>query len=76
MAIVFGNNRDQVVSRLAGRGNGDSGPISKLLPILAPLVIAYLVKQFRGGGAGQTSAGGQASGLGDLLGGLLGAGKR
>ena len=69
---VFGNNRDQVVSRLAGGGDGDSGLMGKLLPMLAPLVMAYLAKQFRGGGTGQASAAGEGGGLADLLGGLLG----
>ena len=50
---VFGNNRDQVVSRLAGGGDGDSGLMGKLLPMLAPLVMAYLAKQFRAAGPGR-----------------------
>ena len=45
---VFGNNRDQVVSRLAGGGDGDSGLMGKLLPMLAPLVMAYLAKAVPG----------------------------
>ncbi len=71
---VFGGNRDQVVDRLAG-GGADSGLIGKLLPMLAPLVMAYLAKQLQGGGEGPGAAGGPgAGGLGDLLGGLLGGG--
>ena len=71
---VFGGNRDQVVKRLAGGGDGDSGLIGKLLPMLAPLVMAYLAKQFQGGGGAQASPadGADGGGLGDLLGGLLG----
>jgi hypothetical protein len=70
---VFGSNRDQVVNRLGGGADGDSGLIGKLLPMLAPLVMSYLAKQFSGGGSGSASAGGpDAGGLGDLLGGVLG----
>ncbi|MGH2680543.1 MAG: DUF937 domain-containing protein [Actinomycetota bacterium] len=70
VANVFGDNRDQVVSRLGGGGGG--GIVGKLLPMLAPLVMAFLAKQFRGGGSGQASGSGGAGGLGDLLGGVLG----
>jgi hypothetical protein len=86
---VFGGNRDQVVSRLGGApGSADGSLISKLLPLLAPIVMAYLAKQFQqrgatsGGGGGLEDllggvlGGGAGGGLGDLLGGLLGAGKR
>jgi hypothetical protein len=72
---VFGGNRDQVVDRLAGGGGADPGLIGKLLPMLAPLVMAYLAKQLQGGGEGQGAADSSgAGGLGDLLGGLLGGG--
>ena len=72
---VFGDKRDQVVSRLSETGAGGSGAgdiIGRLLPMLAPLVLAYLAKQAQGRGTGQASATGGAGGLGDLLGGLLG----
>jgi hypothetical protein len=70
---VFGDNREQVVTRLseAGGGGGMGDVISKLLPLLAPLVLSFLAKQAQRSGTGQASAGG-AGGLGDLLGGLLG----
>lgn len=64
---VFGDNRDQVISRLGGGGN--ESMMSKLLPLLAPLVMSFLAKKASGSGSG--SSGG---GIGDLLGGLLGGG--
>ncbi|MFD9551263.1 DUF937 domain-containing protein [Nocardia salmonicida] len=73
---VFGDEKNTVISALgAGGGTGGNDLIGKLLPILAPIVLAYLAKQLTGGGAAapapqQTQASG--GGLGDLLGGLLG----
>ncbi|NMM82853.1 hypothetical protein B2J88_00455 [Rhodococcus sp. SRB_17] len=77
VANIFGNNTDQVASTLGGVGGGND-LVKQLLPILAPIVLAYLAKQFTGGGGGnatqtQASTGG-GGGLGDLLGGLLGGG--
>ncbi len=70
---VFGDEKNTVISALgAGGGTGGIDLIGKLLPILAPIVLAYMAKQLTGGGgaaAPQQSSGG---GLGDLLGGLLG----
>ena len=74
---VFGDNREQVVNQLGGfggSGGGGGNLIAKLLPILAPIVMSYLAKQFnqRGGGTTAASATGDGVGLEDLLGGLLG----
>lgn len=88
---VFGDNEDQVVSQLGGLGGLGGllggGMMSKLLPMLAPLVMAWLAKSFSGqknsakdsgeedssgDSSGGTSSGG--GGLGDILGGLLGGG--
>lgn len=66
---VFGENRDEVISRLGG-GSKES-MMSSLLPLLAPLVMSFLAKK-AGGGSGAGSTGG--GGIGDLLGGLLGGG--
>ncbi len=72
--IFGGNNSDAVASALAGTGApGGGGLIKKLLPMLAPIVLAYIGKQFAQRGAG-APAGAQAQaapsgGLGDLLGG-------
>ena len=76
--IFGGNDSNQVASALAGTGIGGGNLIKKLLPILAPIVLAYVGKQFSQRGAAP-AAGAQAQaapsgGLGDLLGGLLGGG--
>ena len=83
---VFGDNTDQVVNRLGGQSGG-AGIMSKLLPILAPLVMSWLAGKFfgkqdqtsdapAGGGGGDLGdllgGGSGGGGIGDLLGGLLG----
>jgi hypothetical protein len=74
---VFGDNEDQIVNTPGGLGDGKGGGLDsvlkKALPILAPLVLAFLAKSFGGRGQGAQGGGG---GLGDILGGLLGGGKR
>jgi hypothetical protein len=72
---VFGDNRDQVINQLGGMGGrgGFGNIIAKVLPMLAPLLMTYLAKQFgQLGGAGATASatgGAGAGGLEDLLGG-------
>lgn len=66
---VFGPNRDQVVTKLAG-GRTDSGLLGKLLPMLAPLVMSFLAKRSHDDPQGPGADG--SSGLSDLLGGMLG----
>jgi hypothetical protein len=68
---VFGDQRGQVVRQLGTTGGASttSDLMGKLLPILAPIVMAYLAKRLGGGAA----AGGQSGGgIGDLLGSVLG----
>lgn len=68
---VFGNKDNQVASALGGiTGGADASLVQKVLPILAPIVMAYLAKKFTGGSGGSAGASG---GLGDLLGGILGS---
>lgn len=72
--IFGGNDSDAVASALAGGGAGNSDLIKKLLPILAPIVLAYIGKQLTKNNApaepqAQASGGG---GLGDVLGSILG----
>ncbi len=70
---IFGDNRDQVVSQLAGASGVGSGLMSKILPMLAPIVMSMIAKRIFGGGAQQGSGGG---GLGDVLGNVLGGGQQ
>jgi hypothetical protein len=77
--IFNGNDSNQVASALAGGGLANSGLLKQLLPILAPIVLAYIGKQLtKGVGAGapaqpQAQAAG-GGGLGDILGSILGGG--
>lgn len=73
---IFGDKQNQVTTALGGLGGKGDGLVSKLLPMLAPIVMSWLVgrvtKGVQGGGSG-----GQASssgGLGGILGSVLGAG--
>ncbi|WP_349268412.1 hypothetical protein MPNTM1_03201 [Mycolicibacterium parafortuitum] len=70
--IFGGNDTGQVASALSGGGAGNSELINKLLPILAPIVLAYIGRKLSGG---QSAPSGQSGGgLGDILGGILGGG--
>ncbi len=74
--IFGGNNSESVASALAGGGAGGGGLVQKLLPILAPIVLAYIGKQFANrnapaGGASEAQASG-GGGIGDVLGSILG----
>jgi len=67
---VFGDNEGAVVNQLGG------GLVAKVLPLLAPVVMGFLAKSVLGkGGGGGDAARARPGGLGDVLGGLLGAGK-
>lgn len=75
--IFGGNDTGQVASALSGAGAGNSDLIQKLLPLLAPIVLAYIGKQLAQKSApapAQTSQGQQVSGggLGEVLGSILG----
>jgi hypothetical protein len=84
---IFGPNQDQVAQTLGGGlGGGQTGDlIKKLLPILAPIVLAYLSKRFLGqsqSSGGQNpldsilsgGAGGSSNPLNDMLNSMLGGG--
>ena len=74
--IFGGNDSNTVSSALAGTaGSGDL--IKRLLPILAPIVLAYVGKQLSQGARAQAAPAAQqqampSGGLGDVLGSLLG----
>ncbi|CAG7844507.1 hypothetical protein USB125703_00742 [Pseudoclavibacter triregionum] len=73
---IFGANQDAVVDRLAVAGGGSSSLLSKLLPILAPIVLSFIasqvMKNMGGGAATQQAGGGMGGGLGSILGSILG----
>lgn len=70
---VFGGNKDQVINQLGGIG-GNPDLIKKLLPMLAPLVMAFIAKQMGNKKSAPASAGGNTAGLptGGSSGGPLG----
>jgi hypothetical protein len=78
VATLFGgNDSNAVASALAGTGAGGGDLIKRLLPILAPIVLAYIGKQLTKGGGAAAPAEPQAQaagggGLGDILGSILG----
>ncbi|WP_067531062.1 DUF937 domain-containing protein [Nocardia crassostreae] len=70
---TFGAEKNTVMSALGnvGGSNITQDLMGKLLPMLAPIVLAYIGKKAMGGGASTQAAGG-GGGLGDILGSLLG----
>ncbi len=81
IATIFGgNDAGQVAAALAKGGAGNSDTLKQLLPVLIPIVLAYVGKRLSPSGAApqgsapqqrEASAGG---GLGEVLGSILGAG--
>ena len=63
---VLGGNQDQMVQGLSSKTGVDSSIISKILPMLAPIIMGYLAKQTKKDGVST------GSGLNDILGGLMG----
>ena len=63
---VLGNKRGAVEQAISGKTGVSSGTVSKILAMLAPIVMGYLGKQSR---SNNVTDGG---GLSDLLGGMLG----
>ncbi len=80
---LFGDKTDDVAHAAAGEAPAavNSDLMKKLLPMLAPLVIAFVTQKFlsgKGGGQQQAGdaggAGGAGGALGQILGGALGGG--
>lgn len=78
---VFGTNKPAVEKEVAKAGGIDPDLIAKIIPIVAPIIIAFignmlLKKQQESGAAPEAAEEAAASGggIGDLLGGLLGGG--
>lgn len=63
---VLGGNQDKMVQGLSSKTGVDSSIISKILPMLAPIVMGYLGKQTKSKGVSNSTD------LGGMLGGLLG----
>ena len=79
---VFGVKKNEVAAAVADSSKGDVTKelIAKLLPIIAPIVIAFVAQQFLGQKAEAPAAEkpkaepkSSDGGIGDLLGGLLGS---
>ena len=70
--IFGGNDSNAVASVLAGGGAGNSDLIKKLLPILAPIVLAYIGKQLTKNSTPAEPQAQSGGGLGDVLGSILG----
>ncbi len=78
-ANVFGANKPAVEKEVAKAGGIDPELIQKLIPIVAPIIIAFignmlLKKQQESGSTAAPAEDESAGGIGDLLGGLLGGG--
>ncbi|HTQ16187.1 DUF937 domain-containing protein [Mycobacterium sp.] len=75
-SLFGGNDTDQVAAALAQGGVGNSQLIKQLLPVVLPIVLAYIGKQLTSGGGAATPQKQEASGggLGDVLGSILGGG--
>ena len=70
-SLFGGNDTNQVASALSGAGAGGGDLIKRLLPMLAPIVLAYVGKQFAAKNTG-TQAQASGGGMGDILGSILG----
>lgn len=76
-SLFGGNDTNQVASALSGAGAGGGDLIKRLLPMLAPIVLAYVGKQFaqkNAAGAGAQAQAAPGGGIGDVLGSILGGG--
>ena len=70
--IFGGNDVTQVANALAGGGGGNSALLKQLLPILAPIVLAYIGKQLTGKSGAPATEAASGGALNDVLGSILG----
>ncbi len=70
---IFGDQSGQMAAALGQRTGASSSLIQQLLPILAPIVLAYLAKKLTGGSS-QSAGGAGGNILNDILGSVLGGG--
>lgn len=73
---VFGKKKAAVEEAAAGKADVTQEIIAQILPIIAPIVLAWLAKKFLGGEAEEKPAKAEkeeesSGGIGDLLGGLM-----
>lgn len=72
LAHLFGDETGDVAQGLSGKSGVSPALLSKLLPLLAPLVMGWLGKRMSGSGAGAAAASpGPGGSLSDILGGAL-----
>ncbi|HUL98249.1 MAG TPA: DUF937 domain-containing protein [Mycobacterium sp.] len=76
--IFGGNDTSQVATALSNAGAGSNNLLQKLLPIITPIVLAYIGKKLLQGGSAQPApqASQSGGGLGDILGSILGGGSQ
>jgi len=72
---VFGSKKEAVEEAAAGKADVTKDIIAKILPIVAPIVLAWLAQKFLGGDKAESKADSKDSsgGIGDILGGLVGS---
>jgi hypothetical protein len=73
-SLFGGNDTDQVAAALAKGGAGSSDLLKRLLPVVLPIVLAYIGKQLSGGAAAQQKEAASGGALGEILGSILGGG--
>jgi hypothetical protein len=75
---VFGTKKGAVTEAVAGKADVTQELIAQILPIIAPIVLAWLAKKFLGGSGevekpAAKKESSSSGGVGDILGGLLGS---
>lgn len=74
--IFGGNDSSQVATALSNAGAGDSDLLQKLLPIITPIVLAYIANRLQRGSQPAPQRSKPGGGLGDILGSILGGGSK